>query len=78
MCSSDPDALMHRFAATLGPRRMRRDAEGMMRGLTAAGRAAWLGGDPPARSPATIRRDDAEIAALAVAALFAAKGAGSA
>lgn len=71
------DALMHRLAATVGPRRMRRDAEGMMRRLIAAGRAAWLGEAEPNRDPAPPREDDAERAALLVAALFSARGAGA-
>jgi hypothetical protein len=71
------DALMHRLAATLGPRRMRRDAEGMMRRLIAAGRAAWLGEAAPRRDAERSREDDAGRAALAVAALFSARGTGN-
>ncbi len=65
------DALMHRLAATLGPARMRRDAEGMMQGLVKQGRAAWLGSAGPARASLEMRHDDTMAAAMAVAGLFA-------
>ncbi len=62
------DALMHRLAACVGPVRLRRDAEAMMRGLVAEGRAAWLGQGEPVGS--ATRSDDTGVAATAVAALF--------
>ena len=65
------DALVHRLAMCLGPRRMRRDALGMMRELVRQGRAAWLG-DAQAQAPSGLRRDDTMAAALAVAGLFTA------
>ena len=63
------DALVHRLAMSLGPRRMRRDALGIMRELVLHGRAAWLGDAQP-QAPSGLRRDDTMAAALAVAGLF--------
>jgi hypothetical protein len=64
------DALIHRLAVTLGPVRMRRDAEAMMRSLVGEGRAVWLGEAEQQRIPGEERPDDTLAAALAVSALF--------
>ncbi|MFM7785909.1 MAG: mitochondrial fission ELM1 family protein [Gammaproteobacteria bacterium] len=66
------DALVHRAAMTIGPRRMRRDVRGMLDALVAEGRAAWLGGRMP--RPVAERGDDTLRAALAVAGLFSRRG----
>ena len=66
------DALVHRAAMTIGPRRMRRDVRGMLDALVAEGRAAWLGEGLPRTGAG--RSDDTLRAALAVAGLFSRRG----
>lgn len=68
------NALAHRLAMAIGPRRMRRDTARIIRRLVAQGRASWLGEGKPAMS-ARDPVDEAGRAAAAVAALFTTSGA---
>jgi hypothetical protein len=64
------NALTHRLAMAIGPRRMRRDVRPMLDALVAEGRAAWLGDATPTLQQNAARCDDTAAAALAVAGLF--------
>ena len=68
------NALAHRLAMAIGPRRMRRDTARIIGRLVAQGRASWLGEGKPAMS-ARDPVDEAGRAAAAVAALFTTSGA---
>ena len=61
-------ALSHRLAMGWGPIRMRRDVPALLQGLVDSGRAAWLGGAPPASPGAG--SDDLAVAVSRVRALL--------
>ncbi len=69
-CNYRFKALSHRLAMTIGPQRMRRNVDRILQHLLATHRAAWLGERWPGSLGTRELPDQAQRAALAVAALF--------